>query len=559
MSLSSTTAAPLGSVSVIPLPLEPQSCEREDFIRRELAALRSWFGVEFGIFDGATGDVIETAAGQPNADIPLRSALCLAVAARRKVEIIEDEEPLLTLAVPLTRAGNDSLVAVATFLTRLPASHEELVGLAGWFADSFAATERWVKRQTPVAAETLLRIANLYLSQRGQEQRIVGLQGEVEKLSVHLAAMYEEISLIYRLTQNLKISRKEQDLGKLALQWLVDIMPFEGMAMQLLRRHETGQPQPEDRPAALLLTHGHCPIDDGEFTRLLTELGLHTQPRPVVVNRSVTEDACWRFPKIHELIIVPVGEEENLCGWLAAFNHTEGGEFGTVEGDLLCSVSAILGIHSGNAELYRQQAEVLSGIVRALTSAIDAKDPYTCGHSDRVARVAVRLAQAMGCDEQTVETIYLSGLLHDVGKIGINDQVLQKPGKLTPLEFEHIKTHARIGYNILIDLKQLGQVLPVVLHHHESWDGRGYPEGLAGEAIPELARIVAVADAYDAMGSDRPYREGMPDEKLDEVIRQGAGKQWDPRVVEAFFKARDDIRRMTRRESEGGPEVIHYV
>jgi HD-GYP domain-containing protein (c-di-GMP phosphodiesterase class II) len=142
----------------------------------------------------------------------------------------------------------------------------------------------------------------------------------------------------------------------------------------------------------------------------------------------------------------------------------------------------------------------------------------------------------------------MAGLLHDLGKIGIDDGVLRKPGKLTEAEFEHVKTHVEIGYRILRDLRKMQHVLPVVLHHHESWDGSGYPHGLRGENIPFLARIAAVADAYDAMASDRPYRNGMPDEKLDSIIRAGAGKQWDAKVVEAFFRARDDIREISHRE-----------
>jgi HD-GYP domain-containing protein (c-di-GMP phosphodiesterase class II) len=273
--------------------------------------------------------------------------------------------------------------------------------------------------------------------------------------------------------------------------------------------------------------------------------------QPLVINHLEPGRLAW-CSQIRQLILLPIGEGPRVFGYLAAFNHAEGCEFGTSEADLLGSVAAILGIHSSNAELYRQQAELLAGIVRALTSAIDAKDPYTCGHSDRVARVAVRLAEELGASRDTIETIYLAGLLHDVGKIGIDDNVLRKPGKLTPEEFKHIQLHVRIGYNILVDLKQLDKVLPVVLHHHESWDGSGYPDGLAGEQIPALARIVAVADAFDAMQSDRPYRKGMPEEKLDEIIRCGAGTQWDAQVVEAFFRCRDDIRAIAHDES-GGP------
>ncbi|MEI7688441.1 MAG: HD-GYP domain-containing protein, partial [Planctomycetota bacterium] len=240
----------------------------------------------------------------------------------------------------------------------------------------------------------------------------------------------------------------------------------------------------------------------------------------------------------------------NCFGWLAAVNHVGDAEFGTVEASLMSSVAAILGIHSGNTQLYQQQRDLFAGMVRAMTSAIDAKDPYTCGHSDRVARVSMRLAEELGFDRKQLDTIYLSGLLHDVGKIGIDDDVLRKPGKLTDAEYDHMKTHSEIGFRILSDIPRLGEVLPVVLHHHEQWNGKGYPHGLAGEAIPLMARIVAVADSFDAMGSDRPYRSGMPDEKLDAILHDGAGQQWDANVVAAFFRARQDIREIARQTAD---------
>ena len=174
----------------------------------------------------------------------------------------------------------------------------------------------------------------------------------------------------------------------------------------------------------------------------------------------------------------------------------------------------------------------------------------------RVARVAVRIAQEMKFDKEMLKTLYLSGLLHDIGKIGINDSVLRKPGQLTDEEYEHIKLHVTIGHKILRDLAKLDGVLPVVLHHHESWDGGGYPAALGGMEIPLAARIVAVADAYDAMSSDRPYRKGMPDEKIDKIFRSGAGQQWDPDVVDAFFRARDDIRQLVATEHDDIPPEL---
>ena len=158
-----------------------------------------------------------------------------------------------------------------------------------------------------------------------------------------------------------------------------------------------------------------------------------------------------------------------------------------------------------------------------------------------MARYAVRIALELRVNPKLLNTIYMSGLLHDVGKIGIDDNVLRKTGRLTDTEFEHIKKHPELGHKILADIKQLADVLPAVLHHHEQWDGKGYPRGLSREEIPQIARIMSVADAYDAMTSDRPYRVGMPDEKVDGIFKRGAGAHWDPSVVDAYFKAKEDI------------------
>ena len=140
--------------------------------------------------------------------------------------------------------------------------------------------------------------------------------------------------------------------------------------------------------------------------------------------------------------------------------------------------------------------------------------------------------------------LYLAGLLHDVGKIGVNDDVLQKPSILSEAEYEHVKQHVRIGHHILQGLTRLEEVLPVVLHHHEWWDGAGYPHQLESNRIPRAARIVSVADAYDAMTSDRPYRRGISEAEVDRILREGAGKQWDPEVIDAFFRVRDEIRQI---------------
>jgi len=159
-----------------------------------------------------------------------------------------------------------------------------------------------------------------------------------------------------------------------------------------------------------------------------------------------------------------------------------------------------------------------------------------------VALVARRIGAHLGLPEDDLRDIYLSGLLHDIGKIGVDDQILRKSGELTREEFEQVKRHPVIGYNILAGLRNLRAILPGVRHHHESFAGTGYPDGLRGDQIPLMARIIAVADSYDAMSSDRPYRPGLRLDKLETILRDGAGYQWDPRVIAAYFAIRDEVR-----------------
>jgi GAF domain-containing protein len=501
------------------------------------------YGVEFTIVDGATGAVLHVAAGQPARDWESRAEMCREVARRGTPEFLDDEDPLLTLALPLIDAQGRETVAVATFLARPVAKNEDLALAAKALTMRPDAVRHWARRQQPWSAETLRRIGDLVLEHARARDRLRSLQEEAQSLSINLASTYEEISLLHRLTQNLKLSKSDEDLGQVALEWMQDVVPAAGLAIQFVSSpngDKSSVRAPRSQP--VLLSRGECPIDADQFSKLIGHLVSGVPNRPIMVNRSATAQPGWPCPQIRQMIVVPLAEGDNVFGWLAALNHVEDGEFGTVEASLLSSVAAILGIHSGNIELYRQQSELLGGIVRALVSAIDAKDPYTCGHSDRVARVAVRLAEELHCDAQTIDTLYLAGLLHDIGKIGVDDSVLRKEGKLTDTEFEHIKRHVEIGHHILHDLAKLEGVLPVVLHHHESWDGAGYPHHLGSERIPLAARIVAVADAFDAMSSDRPYRKGMSDDRVDQILREGAGKQWDPQVVEAYFRVRAEIR-----------------
>jgi putative nucleotidyltransferase with HDIG domain len=175
------------------------------------------------------------------------------------------------------------------------------------------------------------------------------------------------------------------------------------------------------------------------------------------------------------------------------------------------------------------------GTLTALARAIDAKSHWTAGHSERVTSWAMKIASAMGLSEHELEIIHRGGLLHDVGKIGIPRAILDKRGKLTDEEVRQVREHVHVGARILEPIPGFAECMPIILQHHEWVDGSGYPEGLAGGEISLHARIFAVADCYDALISDRPYRSGMSPERVKKIIRAGVGKQFDPAAVETFL------------------------
>lgn len=186
----------------------------------------------------------------------------------------------------------------------------------------------------------------------------------------------------------------------------------------------------------------------------------------------------------------------------------------------------------------------LHEVVDALAAAVDAKDSYTCGHSERVAEISQAIAAELGLDEQEQYFIHIGAHLHDVGKIGIPDAVITKPGRLSTDEYAMIKLHPEIGYHIVSKVKILQEASLIVRHHHERMDGQGYPEGLKGEAIPLGARIVAVADSFDAMTSKRLYRSSVSVEEALRELRRCSGTQFDPAAVQAFARVIEKRRSM---------------
>ena len=280
-----------------------------------------------------------------------------------------------------------------------------------------------------------------------------------------------------------------------------------------------------------------------------------------------------RFPRIINLIALSVDEKDG-GGWLIALNKSDSTAadrspgmdgrtaraslpatppdrpiadrrevvpFRRIDAAVLMPFRSLLGLQSRSSHRQSQVQELFAGLIRSLTAAIDAKDPYTRGHSERVARVAVELASELELPEPDLGDVYLAGLLHDIGKIGISDSLLCKREPLTAEELMQIRQHVPIGCRILGEFREISHLLPLVLSHHERYDGMGYPHGLSGEAIPLLGRVLAVADSYDAMNTPRPYRAALVRDRIEKSLVEGRNRQWDGKVVDAFFRARERI------------------
>lgn len=197
----------------------------------------------------------------------------------------------------------------------------------------------------------------------------------------------------------------------------------------------------------------------------------------------------------------------------------------------------------------REQLERLNNeVILTLAKTIDAKDKYTNGHSERVAAYSKEIARRMGMSEQEQEKIYVMGLLHDIGKIGVPDLIINKPGKLTDEEFAMIKKHPSIGKDILENISEFPDISVGAKCHHEKYDGTGYPDGIGGENIPLLARIIGIADAYDAMSSKRSYRDVLPRDVIRNEIVKGRGMQFDPKCADIMLQMIDEDAEYRMRE-----------
>lgn len=239
--------------------------------------------------------------------------------------------------------------------------------------------------------------------------------------------------------------------------------------------------------------------------------------------------------KLAGLLAVPIMQRGRPIGVITIYT-SKPRDFSQDEIDLLSTFASQASIAIENAKLYANMKEQYLSMVMALAAAIEAKDSYTHGHSTKVMEYAVKIAVELGLSEDEIETVRYAGLLHDIGKIGIKDVILCKKELLTPEELDELHRHPEYGANIMERVELLKDIAPLTLYHHEKFDGTGYPLGLKGDQIPLGARILAVADTYDAMIADRPYRNAFPFDHVKKEMKRAAGSQLDPEIVKIFFE-----------------------
>ncbi|MGH7777709.1 MAG: HD-GYP domain-containing protein [Candidatus Dormibacterales bacterium] len=237
------------------------------------------------------------------------------------------------------------------------------------------------------------------------------------------------------------------------------------------------------------------------------------------------------------LAVVPVRASRRVIGLLAVESAIPGAftedDLGVLE-DIALAVSGAL--QAVRLRVVHERLDNAERIIYSLARAVEARDRFTEAHTERVARSARLLGETAGLDAGALDDLYSGGMIHDIGKIGIPDSILLKPGPLSPSEFEKVRNHPLVGADIVSPLRSAAPLLSIVRHHHERWDGAGYPDGLAGDGIPVLARIVAICDAFDAMISERPYRPGVSAAEAVSRLQSGAGSQWDPEMVALFVE-----------------------
>ena len=372
----------------------------------------------------------------------------------------------------------------------------------------------------------------LILSQQSLTQQLKELNIQLEQ---KVKEKTERLSLLYTVGKEISSRLDIDEVLRILVNRTVQILDSETISLLLL----------EDNTNELVIK---CAIGLDDDIIKETRIGLGekisgwvAQNRKPILVKDIAKSPLFSRKSDEKyytssLISAPLIFEDKLLGVINVNNKRSKECYTEDDLKLLEGIANQASIAINNAQLYKNLQKSYLNAITAMANALDARDPYSYNHSKRVSEYVQRIAEEMKLPPREIEEITTAALLHDIGKIGISDAVLLKTGKLTEEEWKIIKTHPRIGKEVLKPLGFLDNILPIVEHEHERYDGKGYPDGLKGDEIPLGARIIAVADSYDAMTTDRVYRKALAEEDVLKELKRCSGTQFDPQVVDAFLR-----------------------
>jgi putative nucleotidyltransferase with HDIG domain len=342
---------------------------------------------------------------------------------------------------------------------------------------------------------------------------------------------------LHRVSELLAAARDLHALADATLRAILEVTDADRAAV-LLRRADPDTGDPEVVAArARLPGEDHFAVSRSVVADVIDK-GISTFADDATADGRFTDGDSVIRENVRSVMCVPLRTTDQILGAIYVDSLSAPGRFNEADLELLAAIGNQAGTALHRVRLMGELARLLIDSIRAIAATIDAKDGYTQRHSERVAALSKRIAAALGFTESEQDTVELSALLHDVGKIAVPDSILNKEGSLTPDEFDEMKKHPEHGARILANIQSASvkAVLPGIHSHHEKWDGTGYPQGLRGEGIPILGRLLSVADFLDALTSTRSYRTAMPIDDVIALIRERAGTHFDPDIVELVVR-----------------------
>ncbi|MEA2060946.1 MAG: response regulator [Thermodesulfobacteriota bacterium] len=348
-------------------------------------------------------------------------------------------------------------------------------------------------------------------------------QERLKKLNNELVTRVEELNTLNRIMEDFAIHVSSNEIFRKVVELSRDVVKADEVHFYIYSENSTS-----------LVSLSHSGVEKALFdTYESFILKIINDDKPCLISKA---SGINNFPeKVQSAMVVPLRIREKSFGVITASMVQGNRRFSSKDLYYLNFISQKAASAIESIALYENIYDNLFSTLYAFVATLEARDPYTRKHSTRVAEVAYLIGQEMDCTDEELDVLSFAGHLHDIGKIGIRDEILLKPGRLTPEEFEKIKEHPAIGAEIIGKLGLWEKEQEIIRHHHERFDGTGYPDHLKDNEIPFLARILSVADTFDAMDSDRAYRKRMAKGQIFKTIKQGAGTQFDPAVVKAFL------------------------